>query len=53
VNPLSKARQHADTKLGAYRLWATLGWAMLKTPAGRLLARVDRKFSNRGDPGGA
>lgn len=142
MNPSSKARQHADAKLGAYRLWVALGWALvlgvvilslvnvqqplqvqhadklehlvaygmlmywwgmvqpprrvlwaaalallglamelaqsltatrvmewadalanlagvalglglLITPAGRLLARVDRMFSNRGDSGGA
>lgn len=29
MNPSSKARQYADPKLGAYRLWVALGWAMV------------------------
>ncbi len=29
MNPSSKTRQHEDPKLGAYRLWVALGWAMV------------------------
>jgi hypothetical protein len=30
-----------------------LALGLLKTPAGRLLARIDYELCNRGDPGGA
>ncbi|HSM69376.1 MAG TPA: VanZ family protein [Xanthomonadales bacterium] len=29
MNARSSARQHAESRLGAYRLWAAMGWAML------------------------